>query len=59
MTLALNMIDVMPALGRKIDVDKLEEGLGIPVVPISASQNEGVAEFVRVSLETANHKRKP
>ena len=59
MTLALNMIDEMPALGRKIDVDKLEEVLGIPVVPISASQNEGVSEFVRVSLETANHKRKP
>ena len=59
MTLALNMIDEMPALGRKIDVDKLEDVLGIPVVPISASQNEGVSEFVRVSLETANHKRKP
>lgn len=59
MTLALNMIDEMPALGRQIDVELLEKELGIPVVPISASLNEGVSEFVRVSLETARNKIKP
>lgn len=59
MTLALNMIDEMPALGRQIDVQLLQEALGIPVVAISASQNEGVSEYIRVSLETARKKTKP
>ncbi len=59
MTLALNMIDEMPALGRQVDVDKLSEELGIPVVAISASQNKGVSEYMRVSMETAVNKTKP
>ncbi len=59
MTLALNMIDEMPALGRQVDVKQLQEELGIPVVAISASLNEGVAEYARISLETAKNKVKP
>ncbi len=59
MTLALNMIDEMPALGRQVDVDKLSEELGIPVVAISASQNKGVSEYMRVSMETAVNAIKP
>lgn len=59
MALALNMIDEMPALGRQVDVDLLQEELGIPVVAISASQNEGVSEFIRIALETADKKEKP
>ncbi len=59
MTLALNMIDEMSALGRQVDVDKLSEELGIPVVAISASQNKGVSEYMRVSMETAVNKTKP
>ncbi len=59
MTLALNMIDEMPALGRQVNVDRLSEELGIPVVAISASQNKGVSEFMRVSMETAINKTKP
>ena len=59
MTLALNMIDEMPALGRQVDVDQLQEELGIPVVAISASQNKGVSEYARRSVETARDKIKP
>ncbi|HHW93212.1 MAG TPA: ferrous iron transport protein B [Clostridiaceae bacterium] len=59
MTVALNMIDEMPALGRQVDVDQLSKELGIPVVAISASQNEGVSEYMRVSMETAINGTKP
>ncbi len=59
MTLALNMIDEMPALGRQVNIDLLQEELGIPVVAISASQNEGVAEFTRLSIETARNRARP
>ncbi|NLA96077.1 MAG: ferrous iron transport protein B [Clostridiaceae bacterium] len=59
MTLALNMIDEMPALGRQVDVDQLQEELGIPVVAISASQNKGVSEYARISVETAKNEVKP
>jgi len=59
MTIALNMIDEMPALGRQVDVDQLQEELGIPVVAISASQNKGVSEYARISVETAKNKVRP
>jgi len=59
MTLALNMIDEMPSLGRQVDVALLSEELGIPVVAISASQNEGVSEYMRVSMEAASRHEKP
>ncbi len=59
MTMALNMIDEMPALGRQVDVEQLSKELGIPVVAISASHNEGVSEYMRVSMETARNGTKP
>ena len=37
MVIALNMMDEMRANGNTVDVNKLEEELGVPVVPISAS----------------------
>ena len=46
MVLALNMMDEVRANGGTIDVQKLSEDLGIPVVPISAAKDEGVAELV-------------
>ena len=43
MVLALNMMDEVTSSGGSIDIKCLEEALGIPVVPISASKNEGVS----------------
>jgi ferrous iron transport protein B len=40
--LALNMIDVADEIGRQINVDKLAEILGVPVVPLVASTNRGL-----------------
>ena len=36
-----------------IDVKKLSEDLGIPVVPISAGKNEGISELLDVAMKTA------
>ena len=46
MVLALNMMDEVRANGGTIDVQKLSQALGIPVVPISAAKGEGVSELV-------------
>ena len=40
-------------------MQKLSEEIGVPVVPISASKNEGVDELIRVMLETAEKKQRP
>jgi ferrous iron transport protein B len=40
MILALNMMDEVRSCGNAIDIKQLEELLGVPVVPISASKNE-------------------
>ncbi len=43
---ALNMMDIVKAQGLHLSVDKMEEMLGLPVVPISATKNEGVSELI-------------
>ncbi len=48
--LALNMMDVAEANGHQIDTAKLAEELGAPVVPIVASQGQGVPEVRREIL---------
>lgn len=48
MVIALNMMDEVIESGNSIDVEKLSRHLSIPVVPISASKNEGIDELIRV-----------
>ena len=50
MVLALNMMDEVEGNGGTIDVNEMEKLLGIPVVPISASKNEGIGELVDHAL---------
>ena len=57
--LALNMMDELRANGGTIDVEKLSGALGIPVVPISAVKNEGVAELIDHAVEAARGKVLP
>ena len=59
MVIALNMMDEVRASGNSIDVVKLSEHLGIPVVPISASKEEGLSELVDVAIKTAENKAVP
>ncbi len=59
MVIALNMMDEVRANGGTIKVNVLKEELGVPVVPISASKNEGVDELIDTVLKTAKARRKP
>ena len=57
--LALNMMDEVRGNGGTIDINKMENLLGIPVVPISASKNEGVDELIRHAIHIAKYQEKP
>jgi len=59
MVLALNMMDEVQNNGGTIQVNRLEEMLGIPVVPISAAKNEGIEELVHHAIHVAKYKERP
>lgn len=59
MVLALNMMDEVIANGNYIDIKKLSDGLGVPVVPISASKNDGIDELIAQSISTVKNNVKP
>ena len=56
MVLALNMMDEVRGNGGTIDVQKMSEELGIPVVPIAAAKNEGIDELIDCAVRTARGK---
>ena len=57
--LALNMMDEVRSGGGSIDVNRMEEMLGIPVVPISASKGEGIRELIDHAVHVAKYQEKP
>ena len=57
--IALNMMDEMIGNGGSVDVNAMEEMLGVPVVPISAAKNQGVDELVRHAVHIARYQEKP
>lgn len=59
MVLALNMMDEVTGNFGSIDVNGMEEMLGIPVVPISAAKNEGVNELIKHAIHIAKYQEKP
>ena len=59
MVLALNMMDEVRANGGTVDIQKISDALGIPVIPISASKGEGVSELIDKAVATARAKIKP
>ena len=56
---ALNMMDEMIGNGGSVDVNAMEEMLGVPVVPISAAKNEGVDELISHAIHIAKYQEKP
>ncbi len=59
MVVALNMMDELRGNGGTVDVNRMEDMLGVPVVPISASKNEGVDELVRHAVHIAKYQERP
>lgn len=59
MVLALNMMDEMRNNGGTVDISRMSEELGIPVVPISAIKNEGIEELLQTALHVARDRQYP
>ncbi len=59
MVIALNMMDEVRGNGGTIDIKTMSGLLGVPVVPISAAKNEGIAELVVSVVSAAKDKRRP
>jgi len=59
MVLALNMMDQVEKKGIKIDPEKLEEILGIPVVPTIASHGKGIKELLERAISYLDAGLKP
>ena len=59
MVVALNMMDEVEGNGGTIRVNEMEKLLGVPVVPISASKNEGIGELVDHALHVARYQEPP
>jgi ferrous iron transport protein B len=59
MVIALNMMDEVRSSGNSVDARKLAEHLGVAVVPISASKDEGITALLQMTLQTAREKNRP
>ncbi len=59
MVVALNMMDEVAANGGAVDINEMEEMLGVPVVPISAAKNSGVEELIEHAIHVAHYQEKP
>ena len=59
MVIALNMMDELRGNGGTVDINAMENMLGVPVVPISAAKNEGVDELVRHAIHIAKYQERP
>lgn len=57
--LALNMMDEVRGNDGTVDINTMEEMLGIPVVPISAAKNEGIDELLLHAVHIAKFCEKP
>lgn len=59
MVVALNMMDELTGNGGSIDVNLMEEMLGVPVVPISAAKNFGVEELITHAIHVTKYRERP
>jgi ferrous iron transport protein B len=59
MVLALNMMDEVRSNGGTIDIGRMSEQLGIPVIPISATKNEGINEVIDKIVQVSKNKIYP
>ena len=59
MVIALNMMDEVRANGGTVRIPEFQRQIGVPVVPISASKNQGIGELIDIALETARFRRLP
>lgn len=53
--LALNMMDIVRKRGMEIDMHRLPEMLGIPVIPVSARKRTGLESLLHAAAHHRNH----
>lgn len=59
MVIALNMMDEVRKNRTIVDIPLLQEELGIPVIPISATKNEGIHDLIHAAMDTAKKQLTP
>ena len=59
MVIAVNMMDELTGNGGSIDINRMEDMLGVPVVPISAAKNEGIDELIEHAIQVASYQERP
>lgn len=59
MVVALNMMDEIEGNGGYVDVNAMEQQLGVPVVPISAAKNQGIDELIKHAIHIAYYQERP
>lgn len=59
LVLAINMMDELVGNGGSININLMEEMLGVPVVPISAAKNYGIDELITHAVHIAHFQEKP
>lgn len=53
LVLALNMTDMAAGRGIKINIDRLSKSLGVPIVPIVGTRNEGTRQLLDAVIDVA------
>ena len=59
MVVALNMMDEVTSNGGSVDINAMEQLLGVPVIAISAAKNEGVQELISHAIHVASYQERP
>ncbi|MCF0150322.1 MAG: ferrous iron transport protein B [Firmicutes bacterium] len=59
MVVALNMMDEVRGNGGSVDINRMEQLLGVPVIPIAAAKGEGVSELIDHAIHIARYQEKP
>ncbi|MGI6076212.1 MAG: ferrous iron transport protein B [Pyramidobacter sp.] len=59
MVLVLNMMDEVRANGGSILINKMEQALSVPVIPISAARGEGINEMIDHAIHVAKYQERP
>ncbi len=57
MVVAINMMDEVESKGDKIDCEKLQKLLGVPVIPIVARSGKGLEELMKAAAKVAADKK--
>jgi len=56
MVIALNQMDIAKSKGVQVDIKKLEQLLGVPVMPTVAVKGVGIAKLLEKAIETVEKK---